>query len=114
MARRRNRQKYSKWSKNPKAIKARAGKAEEHLPFYMQQIAFRKTGKKGWRKTFAGIGKFGPTSEVRHIDPSEYGNHIQHYEVAKVMPENVEVNEWQDAEDHGNTESGKPLARDHG
>ena len=74
MARRRNKQKYSKWSKNPKAIKARASKAEKHLPPYMQQIAFSKSiGKKRWRKTFVGIGKFGPASEVRHIDPSDHG-----------------------------------------
>lgn len=60
-------------SKNPKRVRARAKKAAKRLPAYMQDVAFSKWGRKPYFKgTRKGQGKFGPASEVRHIDPSEY------------------------------------------
>ena len=37
----------------------------------------REQASKGRRSLNKGLGTFGPASEVRHIDPSEYGKTAQ-------------------------------------
>lgn len=52
-------------SRKKKDLK-RARKAAARLPAHMQDIAFSK-----WKKSPPDLGKFGPASEVRHVDPEE-------------------------------------------
>jgi hypothetical protein len=51
-----------------KKAKARAKKAAAKLPAYMQDIVFSYADNRPQPPK----GTFGPASEVRHIDPSEY------------------------------------------
>ena len=56
-----------------KKRKAKAKRAARKLPAHMQDVAFTKrTGTAERQYRNRRLGKFGPASEVRKIDPSEY------------------------------------------